>query len=425
MKTPARMRASPAKSFGASLWVALAAILSGSPAVADTTPPALELERVVLLIRHGIRAPLPGESPLIEGADSWPEWQTPAGELTERGYRGARLLADYLRRDWIRLGLLPAAPCPPRNAIYVRANSLPRTIDSGRALLEGLSPGCELPLEHRPVGELDPLFSSIAAGLVQFDPEAALAAVRQSGPTPAALIARHQQEFRMLGQVLGCARGPRPCDIARQFDAGMLTGERTGIRVSGAIKVGAGGAQTLLLQYLEGYPAEKVGWGRAGPREIEQLSALHALPFVLESRPPYLARRIAGPLLSDLATRLRSESAPRIAAFVGHDNHISAVASVLSIDFHAPGYAPNDAPVGGGLVFELLRSPQSGERFVRTVYVAQTPGQLRNLTPLTGDRRPYQAAMVIPACQSDAGKLCRLEQFLPAIASDRSESLID
>lgn len=419
MKTPARVRAFASKCsrICASLSVTLAAILNVPPAVAATTTPAFEVERVVLLIRHGIRAPLPGESPLIEGADSWPEWQTSPGELTERGYRGARLLADHLRRQWIRLGLLPGAPCAPGNAIYVRANSLPRTIDSGRALLEGLSPGCELPLEHRPVGELDPLFSSIAADVVQFDPEAALAAVRESGPAPSVLVARHQQEFRRLGQILGCNRGPRPCDIARQFDAGVLTGERTGIRVSGAIKVGAGGAQTLLLQYLEGFPAEKVGWGRAGPREIEQLSALHSLPFVLESRPPYLARRIAGPLLAEFATRLRTESAPRIAAFVGHDNHISAVASVLSLDFHAPGYAPNDAPVGGGLMFELLRSPQSGERFVRIVYVAQTPEQLRNLTPLTGDHKPYQATMVVSACQSDAGKLCRLEQFLAAIAS--------
>lgn len=406
-------------------WYALALAIALPISAGAAAPRAsdLELERAVLLIRHGIRAPLPGESPVLKSADAWPRWGTPPGELTKRGFRGARLLAEYMRTEWIRRGLLQDTQCASQEMIHVRANSLPRTIASGRALLDALSPGCELPLEHRPVGTLDPLFSSIAAGAVEFDPAAALSAVEHSAPSARSLVNSHLREFRMLGRVLGCDRGPAPCDVVKQFDRNTLAAEGTGVRIEGAIRVGAGVAQTLMLQYLEGFPSAEVGWGRVSAREIERLSVLHSLPFALEARPPYLAHRIATPFLRDLADRLRSDHGPRVAAFVGHDSNVSAVASVLSFDFKAPGYARNDPPVGGGLIFELLRSPQSGEHFVRTVYIAQTPAQLRNLTLLSGENEPYQAALEIAACRRVGRALCTLEQFLDLIAIAQDEGI--
>lgn len=71
---------------GSMLLSAIAAAVSCVPAAAQERPD-LQLEKVVMVVRHGLRAPLADEAPVGTMArQPWPEWQVRESYLTERGY---------------------------------------------------------------------------------------------------------------------------------------------------------------------------------------------------------------------------------------------------------------------------------------------------------------------------------------------------
>lgn len=389
------------------LWSALGSQLHAEPA-------ELQLERVVGIFRHGIRAPLPGEAPVIAGLPAWPQWDTSPGELTDRGYRGAQIMAAYLRHEWLRNGLLKQGCNSAQDAqhdIRVYANSLPRTLKSGEAMLGQLALECGGSVEHQAVGTLDPLFNSIATGAVSFDATTARAQLEREA-SPVVLFQRHHRVFQLLQRLLGCEQLKSGCDLRGQFGLPAVTINHNGVRVGGAIEAGAGAAQVLMLQYLQGMPMANFGAGRIDHATLEQLSVLHALPFELQARPAYLATRIAAPLLQEISAILQATAAPNVTLFIGHDNHLSALASVLGFEFKAPGYARNDPAVGSGLIFELLRSTLTGQRYVRIRYIAQTPRQLRTLVELNDVERPYEVTLTMARCASGSKSRCNLNDFV-------------
>lgn len=55
----------------------------------------LQLERVILLYRHGVRTPLPGEIQLDDvSGKAWPAWTQAPGALTPHGAAGVRLMGQ-------------------------------------------------------------------------------------------------------------------------------------------------------------------------------------------------------------------------------------------------------------------------------------------------------------------------------------------
>ena len=103
-------------------------------------PKALTLDRVVVLMRHGVRAPLDGEVPHgTRTAKPWPIWTTPESELTPHGAEALAAEARADRADWIARGLL-TEDCPVPGSIRIRTNSSSRTIASGEAYARALAP---------------------------------------------------------------------------------------------------------------------------------------------------------------------------------------------------------------------------------------------------------------------------------------------
>ncbi|MFT4247533.1 MAG: histidine-type phosphatase [Pseudomonas sp.] len=373
------------------------------------------LEQVVLVYRHGVRAPLPGENAAAAYADApWPAWDTPHSQLSPRGREAVRLSGDWLGQ-WLRQqGLLPARGCPAPGDVAVRANTDQRTIDSGVILAGALAPGCGLHTEHRPAGTHDPLFRPVEAGVVDFDADAAIASIQRENGGPAALVAAHRRELEAMRQILGCAR--TPCDFAAMPSKLEPAADGRGFVLEGPVHLTSGTGEVLLLQYAEGMPLDQVGWGRATPERLAQVSRLHALLFEVYARPRYMAVRSGGPLVGELLGRLGQDGAPKVSLFVGSDNHIAALSSLLGVHFHLPGYGADDPPPGGALAVELWRDRASGERRVRVEYLAQSLDQLRTLQPLDLAHPPLRQTLAPAICKAVATPLgCPLDAFLVAL----------
>lgn len=142
----------------------LALVLGMSTATAMAAPVADDqLEQVVLLSRHNLRAPVVGAGALANATpERWPGWDVGAGELTTKG----GVLEVYMGRyigQWLRQAqLLPVSGCPQEDDFHAYANSLQRTQATAQFFVAGAFPGCHVSVEQRmPLGTMDPLFDPV------------------------------------------------------------------------------------------------------------------------------------------------------------------------------------------------------------------------------------------------------------------------
>jgi 4-phytase/acid phosphatase len=402
------------------LLLALSA-LAAPPARAGALdpPPGMTVERVVMVFRHGVRAPLPGEAAAAAYArEPWPAWSTPPQFLTPHGREAMRLLGVFDRALFAGEALLPDSGCPRADDVFIWTNVVERTIASGEALAEGLAPGCHLGVGHLAADASDPLFEP-GATAAPFDPAVAIASVQAYTGGLDALTKAHRPAFAALEDILGCRtpeKGP-PCDLAGLGSSLTAAADGRGLDLKGPIDLASGTAQVFLLEYAEGKPLSEVGWGRATPARIAEVSRLHALLFDVFDRSPYMARRTAFALGPRIVELLRAPDGARVAFLVGHDNNIAALTSLLQAPVKLDGYALDDPPPGGALGFQLLRARRTGAAYVRVFYQSQSLEQMRRLTPLQLSAPPLLLRLH-PACAEGPARLCRLADIEKALSRD-------
>ena len=95
------------------------------------------------------------------------------GYLTPHGFHLMEMFGSYDRRQLAREGLLSLQGCSEAAKITVYADSDQRTKETGRALAQGLMPGCELTVQSLPEGANDPLFHALGDKSVPRHPELA------------------------------------------------------------------------------------------------------------------------------------------------------------------------------------------------------------------------------------------------------------
>jgi 4-phytase/acid phosphatase len=78
-------------------------------------------------------------------------------------------MGDYYRKHFAARGLLPAKGCPKPNEVYLWADVDQRTRLTGAGLLEGIFPGCGLPVKNGPTDKPDPLFHPVRGGVCSID----------------------------------------------------------------------------------------------------------------------------------------------------------------------------------------------------------------------------------------------------------------
>ncbi|WP_206244752.1 histidine-type phosphatase [Novosphingobium terrae] len=399
--------------FGLTLAIGLQAALPAQ-AKAPSKPAGERIERLVLLYRHGVRAPLPGEAGLADLAPApMADWSTAPTLLTLHGAEALTLLARWQAGQWRHLGLLPAHGCPSPRDLTLHANATERTIASAHALAEGLAPGCDLPVEHKPLGQHDALFEPMEAGTATVDGQQAAQDVnRYTGGAPA-MAARQAPALSVMERILGCDKTPKPCHLSTMPGAISASADGHGLSLTGPIDKASGTAQVFLLEYMEGMPLAHIGWGRATPQAIAQVSPLHAALFDVFDRSPYMARRSGGELARQALTALFAPDQPRLTLLIGHDNNIAALTSLLGAGFQVPGLGRNDPPPGGALELALVRRPD-GTAFVKAFYVAATPDQVRHLTHFNPRHRPYEQALTLGLCARTACPAATFRQRLTA-----------
>jgi len=390
------------------LLVAAAALTATSAIARDD----LKLERVTMMMRHGVRPPTSDTPvPAPYSRDAWPTWDVDYGLLTEHGAKGARLLGAADRAYFVRHGLLPRTGCPADGVIAITASGKQRAQRTAHEWSYTVAPGCKLTVVAPADGSDDVIFHPMDQNPASFDGKRAYAealALAPGGNIDNELKAQ-DSAFQLLNKALGCREAA--CDI-RKMPTVFKEKEHDRPDLKGPIDVGSTASQTFLLEYLDGKPMKDVAWGRITRAEIEQMLVFHPVKFRYSNRSAYMASVTASLLMKNMRDAMNATGPKnRVTLFAGHDTNIADIAGFLDLRWKVPSYPADDVPPGSAVGFELWKNAK-GARFVRAFYRAQTMDQLRNLTPIDGKVGPYRAYIDIPGCgTAKVATSCTLARF--------------
>ena len=395
--------------------LALAVIAQSGAAQPARREAGPELERVVIVERHGVRSPTKAPADLAPYASQpWHAWPVPPGVLTDHGRRNVALMGAWLRADYAGKGLWPATGPAPRDAIYVWADGKDqRTRASGQAVIDGAFPGSGLKDAFAAEGKGDPVFDAVSTGVCPYDVDKAQKAVlAEAGgdlddPRP-----DYRAALAAMTAVLkpGTQPDPDAHNIAKPGKNGQLG-------FAGPLPEAASSAENIYLEYVQGFPLDQVGWGRAAsPAAIAAFMPMHDISFDLSRRTPYLATHYGAVMMQDVLGALQGRAAlpgqaapARLALFAGHDSNLANMAGILGVRWVLPDQ-PDDTAPDAALAFEVWKT-RSGRRIVRVAVIYQTIDQLRNETPLDAAHPARRLDLAVPGCADGPDGACSLKTF--------------
>jgi 4-phytase/acid phosphatase len=396
---------------------AIGLLIAALPGLASATP---ELERVVLVSRHGVRAPTQTLQALdaATGLD-WPAWPVGPGELTPHGAKALGQMGGFLRGVYVREGVLPARGCAATGAVQVWADGGDsRTRLSGDVLASALAPGCGVVSAHGPDGARDPLFDAAGTGVCPIEPAEALAALAAETHDGADLVrVEDRKALAALQTVMapsGCNDGKGPC----LSDPSAVASGKAGVKLTGPLALASTWSENLLLEYAQGFSLDQVGWGRAGsPTVLAAILPAHDRAAALLRQTPYFATHNGAVMARTVLDLLEGQApadphAPRLSPqarltmIAGHDTNLSNMAGVFGLSWTLPDQPDATAP-DTVLAFELWRDGDL--KTVRMVVYSQSLAQLRDASTLDAENSAGITPVASSVCADDPGGVCRLE----------------
>jgi 4-phytase/acid phosphatase len=391
-------------------------------------PPGWQMERVVMLSRHNVRAPIQSPEELAKFAASpWPTWPVPPGYLTPHGAALSREMGQFYRAHYGGRGLIQEADCPAPGIVVIWTDlDGQRSEDAALNTLGGLYMRCLNPvLKHQAdLSKPDPLFHPSPSPSCPMDAVANRAAIlARIGGDFSSVQREYAPQLTTLQSTLCPTGASAACGLSVEAPA-IVPNPAGGVELRGPIAVGAMTSEAFLLENAEGMPANQIAWGRLkGDGSLFDMLKVRRLFSDLTEKTKPIAQQKGSNMLAQIVASLQDghnfPGAPNIAEpvrfgmLIGHDTNILNVASLLNLDWEIAGFRENEVPPGSSIAFELLKEVRTNQRWVRMTYFAQTPPQLRNATPLNLDNPPGMVAIDLPACSADAReRACPLQRFV-------------
>ena len=392
------------------------AVLLSSAAQAQTTPEGYQLQQVLMMSRHNLRAPLANNGSVLEQStpNQWSEWDVPGGQLTTKGGVLEIYMGHYMREWLAELGMVTSGECPTPDTVYTYANSLQRTVATAQFFITGAFPGCDIPVHHQEkMGTMDPTFNPVITDDSAAFSEQAVAAMEKE-------LSKLQltDSYQLLEKIVNYKDSPA-CKEKQQCS--LVDGKNTFSAkyqqepgVSGPLKVGNSLVDAFTLQYYEGFPMDQVAWGEI--KSDQQWKVLSKLKNGYQDSlftSPEVARNVAKPLVSYIDKALVTDraSAPKITVLVGHDSNIASLLTALDFKPYQLHDQNERTPIGGKIVFQRWHDSKANRDLMKIEYVYQSAEQLRNADALTLQAPAQRVTLELSGCPIDADGFCPMDKF--------------
>ena len=344
------------------------AVLLSTAAQAQTAPEGYQLQQVLMMSRHNLRAPLANNGSVLEQSTpkQWPEWDVPGGQLTTKGGVLEIYMGHYMREWLAEQGMVKSGECPAPDTVYtaVFSQQAVQAMEKERSKMQ-LNDSYQL-LEQ----------------MTDYKDSPSCKEKQQCSLTDAkdTFSAKYQQEPG----------------------------------VSGPLKVGNSLVDAFTLQYYEGFPMDKVAWGEI--KSDLQWKVLSKLKNGYQDSlftSPEVAQNVAKPLVKYIDNALVTEraKAPKITVLVGHDSNIASLLTALDFKPYQLHDQNERTPIGGKIVFQRWHDSNANHDLMKIEYVYQSSLQLRNADVLTLKSPAQRVTLELKGCPIDADGFCPIDKF--------------
>ncbi|OMP97083.1 bifunctional glucose-1-phosphatase/inositol phosphatase [Raoultella terrigena] len=397
--------------------IAAGVLLSASvQAQEQAAPQGYQLQQVLIMSRHNLRAPLANNGSVLEQSTpkSWPEWDVPGGQLTTKGGVLEVYMGHYMREWLAQQKLVTSGECPPDNAVYAYANSLQRTVATAQFFITGAFPGCGVTVHHQPqMGTMDPTFNPVITDDSAAFSEKAVQAMEKERQKM-----QLTESYKLLEEMTDYRNSPsckekQQCSLSDGKDAFSAKYQQEP-GVSGPLKVGNSLVDAFTLQYYEGFPQDQVAWGEI--KTDKQWQVLSKLKNGYQDSlftSTEVARNVAKPLVKYIDKALVGDAAQaaKVTLLVGHDSNIASLLTALDFKPYQLHDQNERTPIGGKIVFQRWHDSGSNRELMKIEYVYQSTAQLRNADALTLQSPPQRVTLALNGCPVDADGFCPMETF--------------
>ncbi len=333
--------------------------LATEEATTDQLNPLItrELKNVVVVSRHGVRAPTQNAETLSQwSTHPWPNFGVPAGYLSERGF-------DLIKQSWAleaKSAPFVHATCPNPDEIQVIADIDERTVKTAEAILAGAYPGCKIPI-HVTSAKASGIFNPLKARVCKVENKSSLAEklTKKASKIPS----EYSEQIAKISEITGVDfRGFIKGDVSKRK-----------IKLKGGPVNAAAIAEILALEWGQ-YPGENVGWGAVDQKVLDSLMPLRVAVFSALNRDLEVARYRGSSLASKIIEAL--DKGPKYTFLVGHDTNLANLGAIFDLNWQLPGRARNENTPGGFLKFEKWEVNGVPELWVS--YNAISPSQMHS-----------------------------------------------
>ena len=390
----------------------------------------LTLEKVTVVSRHGVRAPLDTYLNTLDDMTGdgyhWVRWSVPGSHLTLRGGALETLFGEYFRL-WLDeehffdgLG---------EEDIYFGASSKQRTIATARAFSAGLFPLMTLPIDYKvkadsTIGYLDPdylpLLNNTSAADGYFDTNAfKLEAYRELGELQAPSYLFLEKILRMKHSQYAKNKGMEHFNDSvgvRLYFFNSETGDRLEPTMKGGLKDANMASDAFILQYYEMENAKDAAFGRRlSFNDWKRLASVKDYyGHILFSKAPIIAVNISHCMLKRVHSEL-SAGGHKFAFFCTHDSMIESLLAALRVEeYELPNTIETKTPIGVKLVFEqwIESNNPNPKKYIKVRLLYQSTEQIRGMEAMDAANPPVSFELSFLGIEKASNGMYYYEDFM-------------
>lgn len=390
----------------------------------------LTLEKVTVVSRHGVRAPLEKYLNTLDEMTGdgyhWTRWPVPGSYLTLKGGALEMLFGEYFRLWFQDEHFLDS---PKMEEVYFGASPKQRTIATARAFAAGLLPLMTVPVDYSvdrnaTIDTLDPdylpLLNDFSAPVGEFNIEAFTAeAYNELKPLTAPSYTFLEKMLRMKHSKYARMRDTmhfkNHVEVCLDFydDKRKIRLEPT---MRGDLKDANMASDAFILQYYEMENDRDAAFGRK--LSFEDWKKLASIKdyygYILFEKAPIIAVNVSHCMLMRVQGEMGAKG-HKFAFFCTHDSMIAALLAALRVkQYELPNTIEVKTPIGGKLVFEQWTETgcPNPQKYVRVRYVYQSSEQIREMQPLDLSNPPMSYELSFDGIEKASNGMYKYDEFM-------------